>query len=57
MRLYFYAEINLVSDARSDTTSSPEDFLSSLEDALESGDLTLDEVHQLLSDHNSKNTR
>lgn len=54
MRLYFYAEITLVSDARSDTNDSPEDFLSSLEDALERGDLTIDEVQQILNDHNTK---
>lgn len=33
---------------------SPEDLLSKLEDALDSGDMTLDEVQQFLSDYNTK---
>ncbi len=34
--------------------SSPEELLSKLEDALDSGDMTLDEVQQFLSDYNTK---
>ena len=33
---------------------SAEDLLSKLEDALDSGDMTLDEVQQFLSDYNTK---
>ena len=54
MRLYFYAEITLLSDRIDDASSSPEEFLSTLEDALERGDLTIDEVKQILNDHNTR---
>lgn len=35
-------------------TQSPEDFLSCLEEALESGELTIDEVAQLIHDFNHR---
>lgn len=38
-----------------DLAPSPEEFLISLEDALESGELTIDEVRTLLSDYNARN--
>lgn len=34
---------------------SPEESLLSIEDALDSGELSLDEVRQLIADHNSRN--
>ena len=36
------------------TTQSPEEFLSYLEEALESGELDIDEVAQLIHDYNRR---
>ena len=40
-----------------ESTQSPEDFLIYLEDALESGELTLDEVAQLMSEYGMNPTK
>lgn len=35
-------------------SDSPEDLLIAIEDALESGELTIDEVHEMLADYNRR---
>jgi len=47
MELIFVEEYDFLIDERA---QSPEDFLSCLEEALEAGELTIDEVAQLIHD-------
>ena len=42
--------LDFLNSENSELTQSPEDFLIYLEDALESGELTIDEVAQLIHD-------
>lgn len=44
----------LLARLSSDCIQSPEDFITYLEEALESGELTIDEVAQLIHDHNHR---
>lgn len=53
MDLIFIGDDDLLADLCTDLTQSPEDFLIFLENALESGELTLGEVAILISDYNS----
>ena len=52
MELVLIGEQNLLDVLNSELSQSPENFLIYLEDALESGELTIDEVIQLIHDHN-----
>lgn len=45
---------DLLARLSDERTQSPEDFITYLEEALETGELTIDEVAQLINDHNSK---
>ena len=54
MELVLIGEHDLLASLSSDSTQSPEDFLIYLEEALESGELTIDEVAQLINDHNRR---
>lgn len=54
--LTFIANIELLIELSEERHSSPEDLLLWLEDALESGELTMDEVQQYLEDYNSRGT-
>lgn len=47
-------EHDLLTALSGEHTQSPEDFIIRLEDALEAGELTLDEVAQLLHDYNRR---
>lgn len=47
-------EHDVLASLSDELTQSPEDFLIYLEDALESGELTLDEVAQLIHDYNHR---
>lgn len=55
--LTFIANIELLIELSEERHSSPEDLLLWLEDALESGELTMDEVQQYLEDYNSRRAR
>ncbi len=55
--LTFIANIELLIDLSEERHSSPEDLLLWLEDALESGELTMEEVQQYLEDYNSRRAR
>lgn len=52
MEFVLIGEHDLLAALSSELTQSPEDFLIYLEDALESGELTLDEVIILIHDYN-----
>lgn len=54
MELVLTGRHNLLARLSDERTQSPEDFITYLEEALESGELTIDEVAQLINDHNSK---
>lgn len=47
-------EHDLLARLNNERTQSPEDFFIYLEDALESGELTIDEVSQLIHDFNHR---
>ncbi len=55
--LTFIANIELLIELSEERHSSPEDLLLWLEDALESGELTMEEVQQYLEDYNSRRAR
>lgn len=48
-------EHDLLARLNNELTQSPEDFLIYLEEALESGELTIDEVAQLVHDFTGRN--
>lgn len=50
MELVLIGEHDLLALLSNELTQSPEDFLIYLEEALESGELTIDEVAQLIHD-------
>lgn len=52
MELVLTGEYDLLDFLSNEHTQSPEDFLIYLEDALESGELTIDEVAQIIHDFN-----
>ena len=54
MELVLIGEHDLLAFLSSEHTQSPEDFLTYLEEALESGELTIDEVAQLIHDFNHR---
>lgn len=54
MEFVLIGEHDLLAALSSELTQSPEDFLIYLEDALESGELTLDEVIILIHDFNER---
>lgn len=54
MILEFNAKIEILIDLSGECFSSPEDFLCALEEALEAGMLTMDEVRSLIADLNRK---
>lgn len=54
MELVLIGEHDLLASLSNELTQSPEDFFTYLEEALESGELTLDEVIQLIADYNRR---
>lgn len=54
MEFVLIGEYDVLAALSNERTQSPEDFLTYLEDALESGELTLDEVAQLIHDLNHR---
>lgn len=54
MQLVLIGEHDLLASLGSERAQSPEDFLIYLEEALESGALTIDEVAQLIHDFNHR---
>ena len=54
MELILIGEHDLLASLSNELTQSPEDFLIYLEDALESGELTLDEAIVLIHDYNRR---
>lgn len=54
MDLILIGEHDVLASLSNELTQSPEDFLIYLEDALESGELTLDEVIILFHDYNHR---
>lgn len=54
MEFVLIGEHDLLAALSSELTQSPEDFIIYLEEALESGDLTIDEVVQLIHDYNHR---
>lgn len=54
MQLTFTAHIEVLIEMSEERHDSPEAFLIQLEDALETGELTLSEVQQFLLDYNSR---
>lgn len=54
MELVLISEHDLLAHLSNELTQSPEDFLIYLEEALESGELTIDEVAQLIHDYNHR---
>lgn len=54
MDLILIGEHDVLTSLSNELTQSPEDFLIYLEDALESGELTLDEVIILIHDYNHR---
>lgn len=52
MDLIFLAEFSELANVHLEASTSPEDFISSIEEALENGDLTLDEAIQYIADYN-----
>ncbi|HEY8343506.1 MAG TPA: hypothetical protein VIK75_11035 [Calditerricola sp.] len=57
MHLTFTAHIEVLIEMSEERHDSPEEFLIWLEEALETGELTLSEVQQLLADYNSRGGR
>ena len=54
MQLTFTGNIEFFIEMSEERHDSPEAFLIQLEDALEAGELTLDEVRQYLTDYNNR---
>ena len=54
MELVLIGEHDLLASLSNELTQSPEDFIIYLEEALESGELTIDEVVQLIHNFNRK---
>ena len=54
MEFVLIGEHDLLAALSSELTQSPEDFIIYLEDALENGDLSIDEVITLLHDYNHR---
>lgn len=54
MELVLIGEHDLFAFLSNEHTQSPEDFLIYLEEALESGELTIDEVAQIIHDFNHR---
>lgn len=54
MDIVFIGEHDVLSALSDQLSESPEDFIIRLEDALESGELTIDEVAQLIHDYNQR---
>lgn len=54
MELVLIGENDMLESLNNELTQSPEDFLIYLEEALESGELTIDEVAQIIHDFNRK---
>lgn len=54
MILEFSAKIEILIDLSGECFTSPEEFLCALEEALEAGTLTMDEVHSLIADLNHR---
>lgn len=54
MEFILIGEHDLLDFLSNEHTQSPEDFLIYLEEALESGELTIDEVAQIIYDHNHR---
>ena len=52
MYLSFYWDINILVELSDERADSPEELLVKLEEALESGQLTLEEVTQFIADLN-----
>lgn len=50
----YYGNSELLDSLSVDYSLSPEDFLLFLENALETGELSISEVSQLISDYNSR---
>lgn len=57
MHLTFTAHIEVLIEMSEERHDSPEEFLIWLEEALETGELTLSEVQQMLADYNSRGGR
>lgn len=55
MDITFTASIEILIELSGDSHMSPEDFLLWLEDQLERGELTLNEVQQFITDYNQRN--
>lgn len=54
MHLVLTANIEILIEMSEERHSSPEDFIVWLEEALESGELSLDDVRQYLTDYNTR---
>lgn len=54
MELVLIGDHDLLASLSNELTQSPEDFLIYLEEALESGELTIDEVAQIIHDLNHR---
>lgn len=54
MEFILIGDHDLLASLSNELTQSPEDFLIYLEEALESGELTIDEVAQIIYDHNHR---
>ena len=54
MELVLIGDHDLLASLSNEPTQSPEDFLIYLEEALESGELTIDEVAQIIYDSNHR---
>lgn len=54
MNLILIDEHDVLASLSNELTQSPEDFILYLEEALESGELTIDEAVQLIRDYNKR---
>lgn len=54
MELVLIAEHDVLTSLSNELTQSPEDFLIDLEERLEAGELTIDEVITLINDYNRR---
>lgn len=54
MDFILIGEHDVLASLSNELTQSPEDFLIYIEDALESGELDIDEVAQLINDYNKR---
>jgi hypothetical protein len=54
MELILIGEQDLLASLSNELTQSPEDFLIYLEEALDAGELTIDEAVQLIRDYNRR---